>query len=159
MKRSIRLHHPYLKAPPDGRLNYVVEMPQRYETPYNCNACKMTHEYKAIHLRLDEYGDVFVAPGIYELLKTVGLAGLEFANELDNAPAQFVGAVELLKTETVTSNGHRFWTPGQTRYESRDFMQKPFLPILEAFAEKADRKATAEKAEKQRTFILGRRRD
>ena len=152
---SIRLHHPTFAS-----INYVVEMPQRYPTPYQCPSCRTTHTHKAIHLRLDEHGDVFVAQGIYELLQTVGLAGMEFANVVENAPPQFVGAVEQLRRETYTSNGHkRFWVPGRTKYESRDLMRKPFIPILDAVAEKVDRKATAEKAKKRRLFILGRRND
>jgi hypothetical protein len=111
--------------------NYVVEMPQKYPVPHECPTCRTNHIYKSIHLRLDEHGDVFVHPGIYELLKTVGLAGMEFANEVDNAPPQIIGAVEIVKKETITANGHRrFWVPGRTKYESRDIMQKAFRRLL-----------------------------
>lgn len=135
MATSIRLHHPTLAS-----CNYVVEMPQRYPTPYECPSCRLTHIHKAIHLRLDEHGDVFVAEGIYELLQTVGLAGMEFANVVHDAPPQVIGAVELPKTETITSNGHkRFWVPGRTKYESRDLMLKPFQPLFDAIAEIRDR--------------------
>ena len=154
MNKSVRLHHPLFVS-----CNYVVEMPQKYPRAYECPACLTTHTHKAIHLRLDEHGDVFVHPGIYELLKTVGLAGMEFANEVIDGPGQVIGAVELVKRETINANGHkRFWVPGRTKYESRDVMHRPFIPVLEAIQEKVDRAITAARAEKRSIFIFGRRK-
>lgn len=157
--KSVRLHHPAY-----ANVNYVVELPQ--EMPLEaraCNACSqpdrpVVHRFKSIHLRLDSNGDVFVAPGILELLRQVpGMAGLEVSNTLDNAPNQRVGAVEM-PTQEVMLADRRFYVPGRTQQEAERKVQKPFKDILEPLLERYDRKVTAEQAEKKSTFIFGKRK-
>ena len=152
---GVRLHHPTFFS-----CNYVVELEAAYPEPYDCPACKITHQRKSIHLRLDEHGDVIVAKGIFEQLqKAVGMAGLEVANEVTSPPPMFVGAVDLNKTEIrpFTVNGTdsgSFYVPGRSKWESRDIMVKPFQPLLDKMAEAMDRKRTAELAQKRSIHIL-----
>lgn len=155
---SVRLHHPLFAS-----CNYVVELHwQKSDSSDACNACSqpdmpMVHEYKSLHLRLDENGDVFVADGILKLLQRVpGMAGLEVVPGR-NAPPQFVGAIEL-PTQHIVNANKEFYVPGRTKYQARDRMQKPFQPLVDKVLEKIDRKKTAEKAEKSKTFIMGRRK-
>lgn len=153
---SIRLHHPLFT-----NCNYVVELAQPMPPGARpCFACSrkdapLTHKNKAIHLRLDHNGDVFVAPGILELLRTVPtMAGLEVVPGR-NAPAQIVGAVEQLTQRIVYPNGEKY-VPGWNQYEAEQRMQRPFEPVAEKIQEAADRQRTAALAQKRRRFIMGR---
>jgi hypothetical protein len=130
--------------------NYVVELPQPYPEPYDCPSCRITHPNKAIHLRLNSNGDVFVSEGILALLQQVGLAGMEVANQVNNAPPQIVGAVEVPTLETRIAD-RRFYVPGRTRAESERIAQAPLMPALEQIAEKVDRKRST----KLSRFFLG----
>lgn len=153
MGKSVRLHHPTFAS-----CNYVVELAQKYESPYDCFSCKQVHLHKAIHLHLDANGDVFVAEGILELLRTVPtMAGLEVVPGR-NAPGQVIGAVEQPKQHIILPTGTKY-VPGWNKYEAAERMQKLFEPIVEQHLERVDRVATKVLAEKKRTFILGRRRD
>ena len=160
MTESVRLHHPTLAS-----CTYAVElafqpMPALYSRA--CNACSrpnapLVHQYKTIHLRLDAAGDVFVAPGIAELLKKVPtMAGLSVVPGR-NAPPQTVGAVDQ-KESLIVLAGREFYVPTSTKHDAIDRMRRPFQPIVEAIREKKDRVATAAKAERSSTFILGKRR-
>ena len=127
-----------------------------------CNACSqpdrpLVHTHKALHLRLDEHGDVFVAEGIFKLLQRVPLmAGLEVV-EGRNAPPQFVGAIEL-PTQRIVNATKEFYVPGRNKYEARDRMQRPFQPLLEAAELVQDKKKTAALAEKRTIYIMGKRK-
>ena len=156
---SVRLHHPTFAS-----CNYVVELPWQPSAQVDpCNACSqkdrpLVHQYKALHLRLDENGDVFVADGIFRLLQRVPLmAGFEVVAGR-NAPPQFVGAIEL-PTQRIVNANEEFYVPGRTKYQARDRMQKPFQPIVEKLLEAVDRKATAKTAEKRTIFTLGKRKE
>jgi hypothetical protein len=152
VNKSVRLHHPLFT-----NVNYVVELQQKYETPYDCFACKLVHVNKAIHLRLDDNGDVFVAEGIFKLLQKVPtMAGLEVVDGR-NAPPQVIGAVGQPTQDIVLAN-QRFYVPGFNKYQAGERMQKPFQPVADAIAEKIDRAVVAKRAEKQSTFIMGRRK-
>lgn len=153
---SIRLHHPMFSS-----CNYVVELPWQPTQPgYSdaCNACSqkdrpLVHKFKALHLRLDQNGDVFVADGIYQLLQRVPeMAGLQRV-EGGNAPPQFVGAIEL-PTQRIVNAEREFYVPGRTKYEARDNMQKPFRGLLDKLQEAVDRKATLERAAKRTIHII-----
>lgn len=160
MSESVRLHHPQFAS-----CNYVVELPELRTASVlrACFACSrpnapVTHQYRAIHLRLDAAGDVFVAPGILELLKKVPtMAGLEVVPGR-NAPAQLVGAVDSREDRIVLA-GREFFVPKSTKHDAVARMRRPFQPYVEAVREKLDRAATAAKAERSSTFILGKRRD
>lgn len=154
---GIRLRHPHF-----ARVTLVVELPSRYPRPYDCPRCRKLHEYKAIHLQLDDQGCVIVARPVYEKLLQVHLAGMEVVNEVPRPPDMAIGAIEQLKAETieVPLNGHgqQFWTPGKDKYESRDAMVKPLQPVLDKKAEEVDRRQTAERAKRRSIHIFGRRR-
>lgn len=177
-KPTIRLHHPVYKAPPGGLLNYAVElafwpMPAGARPCFACSVPpngqdpgrEVIHAYKTLHLRLDSAGDVFVAPGILELLNKVPTrAGLEISNEVNNAPGQKVGAVEQPTVLTINASqngpGHsNFYVPGRTQQEAEKVVQAPFKAMLEPIAEKHDRQVTAAKAEKRTIYVMGRRKE
>lgn len=127
-----------------------------------CFACSrqdapVTHKYKAIHLRLDHGGDVFVSEGIYQTLLTVPtMAGLEVVPGR-NAPSQIIGAVEQPTQRIVFPNGEKY-VPGWNKYQAEQRMQRPLEPIAEKIQEMVDRKATAALAQKRSLFIMGRRK-
>ncbi len=149
---SVRLHHPLYAS-----CTYVVELQNKYPVPKACPSCKEVHVHKAIHLRLDSQGDVFVAEGILELLRKVPtMAGLEVVPGR-NAPAQTIGAIAQPTQYIILPNGTKY-TPGWNKYKAGERMQKPFEPWAEALAERFDRIAVAARAEKASTFILGRRK-
>jgi hypothetical protein len=156
---SIRLHHPTFAS-----CNYVVELSQPMPPAHTrtCFACSrkdapVTHRNKAIHLRLDQNGDTFVAPGILALLRTVPtMAGLEVAPGR-NAPAQIVGAVEQPKQLVILPNGTRY-VPGWNKYQAEKRMQDPFEPVVNEYLERVDRATTKLLAEKRSIYIMGRRK-
>lgn len=165
MSESVRVHHPTFKSAPGSRLTYVVELatqPMPLGHTRACYACSqpdkpVVHQFKSIHLRLDENGDTFVSPGIVELLRTVPMmAGLKVIPGR-NAPPQLVGAVEQAKQEIILPTGVHY-VPTVSKENAVERMRRPFEPVVEAIQEKQDRIATAAKAERSSTFILGRRR-
>ena len=147
------------------RLTYAVELAWLPGPARACNACSQpgapqVHAHKTIHLRLDENGDTFVAPGILELLRRVpGMAGLEVVPGTQAAPPQFVGAVESPKQEIIMPNGSSHYVPGKSPAEAVELMRRPFQPYVEAVREKQDRAVTAARMEKRTLFIMGRRKD
>ena len=153
---SVRLHHPLFAS-----CNYVVELAQPMPPGARpCFACSrkdapITHMNKAIHLRLDSNGDVFVAEGIYELLRKVPtMAGLEVVPGR-NPPPQVVGALEQPTQYLILPHGQRY-VPGWNKYQAEQRMQKPFEPVAEMIQESVDRKVTAARAEKRTIYIMGR---
>ncbi len=155
MPAGVRLHHPTFVS-----CNFVVELQTLYDDPngYDCPTCKLNHRNKAIHLRLDSNGDVIVAEGVYEKLLTVGLAGMEAVNQIAKPPPMNVGAVDI-PTQEIKLGDRRFYVPGRTKYESSAITEKPLRELIDPLVEKWDRKVTAERAKKKRSFILGRRKD
>jgi hypothetical protein len=151
---SVRLHHPRLAS-----CTYVVELPQSMPEAHSreCFTCKQVHARKALHLRLDDRGDVFVAEGILALLRTVPTMGGLEVHDGRNAPPQFVGALELPTQHIILPHGEKY-VPGFNKYEAGERMQRPFQPLADAMAEWKDRNETAKRAEKATTFILGRRK-
>lgn len=126
---GIRLHHPQYRAAEGTTINYVVETPQEYPVPYNCPACGVQHDRKAIHLRLDSNGDVIVSQQVYEALLTVPtMAGLVLENEVSNPPDLFIGAVDRDKERIISAplnaaaKAADKINPASTKYENRDRM-------------------------------------
>ena len=158
---GIRLRHPTLRAGEGTTLTYVVELPLEWEavTPTRnranepCPTCAKPHRRKAIHLHLDSGGYVIVAVPIYEQLKTIPtMAGLELANEVPEPPPMSIGAVDRDKARIVEASAQDFIVPGQTKYQARDKIQAPFVPLLDELNTKLDKVATKKKAEKRRIF-------
>jgi hypothetical protein len=144
----------------------VVELEKPFHSgkPRPCHKCRKEHARQALHLSLDSTGHVMVASSI--LAKhwlRLELAGLQVANQVENAPTHYIGAVDdpTIQVVEMNLNGHHnadpFYVPGRTKYESEAVIRKPLQPIIDAKAEQEDRKATAKKARKRRLFILGRR--
>ena len=64
---SVRLRHTQFKD-----VNFVVvDVARPYTEPYDCPACRITHEFKAYHLRLDSHGEVTVSDDIYDRLAEI----------------------------------------------------------------------------------------
>jgi hypothetical protein len=63
---GVRLHHANLR-----NTNVVFELPDRPYPggPFLCSTCSKAHVNKAVHLRLDNDGDVFVAEEALENLR------------------------------------------------------------------------------------------
>ena len=168
---GIRLHHPTLRAGEGTTLTYVVELPLDYaqeegardRTKQDCPTCGKPHLRKALHLHLDAAGDVIVAPAIYEQLKSIPtMAGLELANEVAEPPPLFLGAVHRDKARIIevplSGNGHKpHVVPEQTKYQARDRLQAPFVPVLEELQLKADKKASVKRREKKSTFVISKK--
>lgn len=148
---GIRLHHPYFAS-----CKFVVETTLDYPVPYDCPSCDKQHNRKAIHLNLDDSGNVIVAKPIYESLLQVGLAGMEVVNEVASPPPLLLGAVEQPKYETIehnlNGNGHNFYRPGTDKYKAQDRLWAPFDPVIEAVNEAEDKKKAAEIRKKKRWF-------
>lgn len=130
-----------------------------YPQAYDCNACKKTHQRKAIHLRLDGNGDVIVAPAIYEELKTVFMAGLEVVNEVASPPPLMIGAVDKDKERIVEQPlsgympAHKI-NPSETKYDGRARLEKPWLPILDALNLDLDKQRAAKQREKKKLYVV-----
>jgi len=167
---GIRLHHPTLRAGEGTTLTYVVELPLDYakeegardRTKQNCPTCGKPHLRKALHLHLDAAGDVIVAPAIYEQLKSIPtMAGLELSNEVAEPPPLLIGAVHRDKARIIevplSGNGKAHITPEHTKYEARDRLQAPFVPVLDELNLKADKKASVKRREKKSTFIISKK--
>lgn len=130
---GIRLHHPTLVS-----ATLVVELEKEYHArkPRFCPTCEKDHDRKAIHLRLDDNGDVIVSPEVYESLKTVYLAGMELVNEIEKPPTQLIGAVEQPKLYVVENrlSTSKEATPSyrkeKTKYESRDKLHNALKKAL-----------------------------
>lgn len=166
---GVRLHHPTLRAGEGTTLTYVVELPQpysalpkpgaRYRSDTPCPTCGKAHANKAIHLRLDANGDVIVAPDVYFALQTAFLGGLELMNQVADPPALFLGAVHKDKERIVEVPLNRdnaaapIISPERTKYEGRDRLEAPFLPLVEAALLADDKKRTKKLREKRRLFV------
>jgi len=111
---------------------YVVELSTPFANglPKDCPTCLKAHDRKSLHLKLDANGDVFVAPGVLNTLKTVFMAGLEVVNEVENPPAMNIGAVDQDKIYVLDHPLNKSLTaapsykPGRTKYESQARMFK-----------------------------------
>lgn len=169
---GVRLHHPTFRAAEGTTLTYVVELPltftvtkvggrDRGATP--CPRCDKPHRNKSIHLDIDAQGDVIVAPAIYETLQTIPtMAGLELVNEVKNPPPLLIGAVPKDKARIVEAPlsglpAADIIMPATNRYENRDRMLKPYVPVIEAQEEHLDRKKTAKLREKRKLFVSTRK--
>lgn len=159
---GIRLHHPTLRAGEGTTLTYVVELPLEWEdvTPTRnraaepCPTCATPHARKALHLRLDSNGDVIVAVPIYEQLKQIPtMAGLELVNEIAAPPPLRIGAVHRDKARIVQATAEHI-VPEQTRWDARDKIQAPFVPVLDELNTAIDKKLTKKKAEKRSIHAL-----
>lgn len=157
---GIRLHHPTLRAGEGTTLTYVVELPLEWEaiTPTrnrsqeNCPTCGVPHARKALHLHLDANGDVIVAVPIYtQLLKVPTMAGLELVHEVKEPPPLSIGAVHRDKNRIVQATSEHI-VPEQTKWQARDKIQAPFVPVLDELNTKLDVVATKKKREKRRIF-------
>lgn len=123
---GIRLHHPTIMAPVGAVVTYVVELEKEWANrrPRLCKSCDRFHDRKAVHLKLDSNGDTIVSAAVLEQLRTVYLAGFEVANEIENPPTQYVGAVEQPKLLVVENRLNADQTPEPayrppiTKYES-----------------------------------------
>lgn len=128
---SLRLHHPLYS---NAVLVIELETPFQGGRPRPCPDCStpehpIAHARKSHHLRLDPNGDVMVHPDTYMRDKLrFQAAGLELANEVENAPSQQIGAVELPQRQIVDvplnldQTAATIYRPGRTKYESRDGM-------------------------------------
>jgi len=151
---GIRLHHP---NPVFRNITYVVESGEPMERRRICPTCRVDHRVKAIHLHLDAQGDVIVSKEVYEKLLLLQLAGLEVANEVENPPPLRVGAVESPTTEIVSGNGHRFYVPGKTKYESGEIAQKAYQPLIDQLTDMMDKRETAKLRKKGwKAYDMGR---
>jgi len=64
---GVRLHHRSLRG-----ATFVAEMPDvPYPVPFLCSACERVHHNKAIHLRLDQMGDVVVAEESWDNMRAL----------------------------------------------------------------------------------------
>jgi hypothetical protein len=79
---GIRLHHESLTAPSV----VAVEVARGYAQPYQCPLCGTTHQYKTVHLNLDNKGDVIVSKGVWEDLKDVPMLPFTIGNEVKKPP-------------------------------------------------------------------------
>lgn len=158
---GVRLRHPVFTS-----ATFVVELPNPYPQPYDCNSCSdltvtppkiVTHDRKALHLRLDAEGTVIVSPSVYEALRAVAFAGMETVNDVAEPPPLILGAVEQPKYETIEhklgGDNSRFYLPGRTKYEARDRLHAPFQPLVEQKLEEEDRKKTKKLSLKRRLFV------
>ena len=147
-----------MRSAEGSTFTFVVELPQVYPQPKMCPACSKVHANKAIHLRLDANGDVIVSPEVYGKLLGVHLAGFELANEVKDPPPLFLGAVAKDKERIVeiplNAQVQEQIAPGRTQYESRDLIQAPYAPIIEARQDKQERKVWKRKRQKQRIYPL-----
>lgn len=154
---GVRLHHPWLSA-----CTLVVELEVAYANGQAkvCPLCGKEHLRKSLHLSLDAGGNVIVSKQVFAQLQKVFLAGMEVMNEVAAPPPLSIGAVEQPKVEVsetnLNGNGHRFYVPPKTKYESRDKMLAPFMPLINRILERRDREATARLAEKRTIFDMGR---
>jgi len=138
---GVRLHHPTLAAPPGGTLTFVVELESEWANrrPRLCPKCAREHDRKAIHLTVDSHGDTIVSAAVLEQLRTVFLAGFEVANEVENPPTQYVGAVDQSQLLVIENrlNGHNpepAYQPAVTKYESRDRLHRAWSRSIRALS-------------------------
>ena len=138
--RTVRMYHPVLRS-----CMYVVEMGTPYASgkPRHCNTCKKEHMEKSLHLRIDSSGHTMVSastpPSTFAKLE---LAGLEYANPLDNAPTQKIGAVEQPSLEVVERHAsgreERFNLPAVGKYESEAATLRALDPLIQQMTKLAE---------------------
>jgi hypothetical protein len=69
--RAVNLHHPTLR----NCVMTFTMFTRKYPSPYPCPTCKIDHEYKTVHLNLNNDGDVALNEPLYQKLKDQGLLG------------------------------------------------------------------------------------
>lgn len=156
---GLRLHHPTLRSSEGSTVTYVVELPQPYPVVQSCPNCGKEHANKAIHLRLDGQGDVIVSVEVFEALRTAFFGGMELVNEIASPPPLRIGAVDKDKERIVESplraqDAATKINPAETKYQGRDRIQAPFVPVIERLQERLDREEAARLREKRSMFII-----
>ena len=83
---GVRLRHPTRRSE-----RFIVTDNRRpYTVPYACLECGITHANKTYHLRLDDAGTVIVSNEIADRLLSINGGEFEFANVVENPPAQVI---------------------------------------------------------------------
>ncbi len=88
--QGIRIRHKTLR----GVLLVVRDQKRPIPNPHNyklpiCSTCKVPHDVKTYHLKLDDEGTIIVSKTIYEKLSALDdKAGFETANTVNNPPTQ-----------------------------------------------------------------------
>jgi hypothetical protein len=84
---GIKLHHETLR-----NCTVAVECQRGYRAPYNCPLCNVTHNYKTVHLNLDNEGDVIVSTGVWNTdLKDHPNLPFIYADDVKKPPALIIG--------------------------------------------------------------------
>jgi len=84
---GIRLHHETLR-----NCTVAVECKRGYRKPFVCPLCNVTHNYKTVHLTLDNEGDVVVSTGVWKKdLKGHPNLGFTYENDVEKPPALIIG--------------------------------------------------------------------
>lgn len=81
---GVRLRHPTRR----NERFVATDNRRPYRVPYACLECGTTHECKTYHLELDDEGTVIVSKEIADRLLTLNGGEFEFANVVENPPAQ-----------------------------------------------------------------------
>jgi hypothetical protein len=69
--RAVNLHHPTLR----NCVMTFTMFTRKYPSPYPCPTCRIDHEYKTVHLNLNNDGDAVINEPLYQKLKDQGLLG------------------------------------------------------------------------------------
>jgi hypothetical protein len=84
---GVRLHHVDLR-----NSAVVFELPDRpYPTPFLCSTCSKAHTHKAVHLRVDNDGDVCVAEESFEVIRQYLGPDWKVMNLIETPPPMVLG--------------------------------------------------------------------
>lgn len=102
---GVRLHHSSLAS-----CTVAVEAVRSYKQPFACPLCAVTHQFKTVHLTLDNSGDVIVSKQVWLELKDLPGLPLEAMNDVKKPPALVLsmnGGVQAVEVTHVPFEGRR----------------------------------------------------